>query len=95
MYLSTVALTLTNPLTILSFAVVFAGLGLGTGNGDYLSAGLLVLGVFSGSGLWWLALSGAVGLLRGRFSYRGLWWVNRISGILILTFGIVALVGMM
>ena len=95
MYLSTVALTLTNPLTILSFAVVFAGLGLGTGSADYVAAGLLVLGVFCGSGLWWLLLSGGVSLLRGRFSYRGLWWVNRISGILILTFGIVALIGML
>src|SRR6476661_6636317 len=55
-YASTVALTLTNPLTILSFAVVFAGLGLGSGSSDYLSAGLLVLGVFCGSALWWLLL---------------------------------------
>jgi threonine/homoserine/homoserine lactone efflux protein len=92
-YASTLALTLTNPLTILSFAVDFAGLGLGNGSSDYLSAGLLVLGVFCGSALWWLLLSGGVSLLRSRFSYKGLWWVNRISGILILLFGIVALVG--
>jgi threonine/homoserine/homoserine lactone efflux protein len=93
-YASTLALTLTNPLTIFSFAVVFAGLGLGTGSGDYFAAVLLVLGVFSGSALWWLLLSGGVSLLRSRFSYRGLWWVNRISGILILLFGVVALVGL-
>jgi threonine/homoserine/homoserine lactone efflux protein len=94
-YASTLVLTLTNPLTILSFAVVFAGLGLGSGTGDYLSAGLLVAGVFSGSALWWLMLSGGVGLLRSRFSYQALWWVNRISGILILSFGFVALVSLM
>jgi threonine/homoserine/homoserine lactone efflux protein len=93
-YASTLLLTLTNPLTILSFAVVFAGLGLASSGGDYLSAGLTVLGVFAGSACWWLLLSGAVSLFRSRFSYSGLWWVNRISGILILTFGVVALVGL-
>jgi len=90
-YASTLFLTLTNPMTILSFAAVFAGLGLGQTRGDYVSAGLLVLGVFLGSATWWLLLSGSVGLLRARFPATGLLWVNRISGIIILGFGIVAL----
>jgi threonine/homoserine/homoserine lactone efflux protein len=90
-YASTLGLTLTNPTTILSFAIVFAGLGLATGSADYANATLLVLGVFVGSALWWLLLSGGVSLLRSRFTYRGLWWVNRISGILILGFGVAAL----
>ena len=45
---STLALTLTNPTTILSFAAVFAGLGLGTAS-DRGSAVLMVSGVFLGS----------------------------------------------
>jgi threonine/homoserine/homoserine lactone efflux protein len=94
-YATTLLLTLTNPLTILSFAVVFAGLGLGSTSGDYLTAALLVAGVFLGSACWWLILSGGVSLLRARFTYTGLWWVNRISGILILMFGIVALSGLL
>jgi threonine/homoserine/homoserine lactone efflux protein len=93
-YLSTLALTLTNPATILSFAVVFAGLGLAAGGSDYMAAILLVLGVFTGSALWWLMLSGGVSLIRSRFSGRALWWVNRISGILIVGFGVVALVSL-
>jgi threonine/homoserine/homoserine lactone efflux protein len=91
-YASTLGLTLTNPLTILSFAIVFAGLGLAMGSGDYAGATLLVLGVFVGSALWWLLLSGGVSLLRTRFTYNGLWWVNRISGILIIGFGVVVLI---
>lgn len=90
-YASTLALTLTNPLTILSFAAVFAGLGVGAASGDYASAALLVLGVFLGSALWWLALSTAVSLLRSRVSPRGLRWVNRVSGLIILGFGLAAL----
>ncbi|MGA7730084.1 MAG: LysE family transporter [Chloroflexia bacterium] len=90
-YLSTLALTLTNPATILSFAVVFAGLGLASGSGDYLAAILLVIGVFIGSALWWLLLSGGISLVRDRFTLRALSWVNRSSGILITAFGIIAL----
>ena len=48
-YASTFFLTLTNPMTILAFAAIFAGLGLSSAGGDYLSAILLVIGVFLGS----------------------------------------------
>ena len=57
-YLSALFLTLTNPMTILFFTAVFAGLGIADAAGDYVSGGLLVLGVFSGSALWWLLLTG-------------------------------------
>jgi threonine/homoserine/homoserine lactone efflux protein len=90
-YVSTFFLTLTNPMTILSFAAVFAGLGIGSAAGNYLSAALLVLGVFLGSGLWWLLLSGGVSLLRTRLKPRALRWVNTISGIIILGFGVTAI----
>ncbi len=92
-YVSTLFLTVTNPMTILSFAAIFAGLGLGQTGGDYASAGLLVLGVFLGSASWWLLLSGSVGAFRARFPAAGLLWVNRISGIIITGFGLVALAG--
>ena len=91
-YLSTLLLTLTNPLTILSFAAIFAGLGLAETGGTPLSAGLLVLGVFCGSASWWLLLSAGVSLFRRRVTPTVLHWVNRIAGLVILGFGIVALV---
>src|SRR5215469_7896223 len=64
-FAGTVLLTLSNPLTILSFVAVFAGLGLGTGAG-YGAASLMVAGVFMGSALWWVLLSGGMALLRRR-----------------------------
>ena len=94
-YGSTFLLTLTNPMTILSFAAVFAGLGLASAGGSYASASILVLGVFAGSALWWLMLSGGVSLLRSRFDVPGLEWVNRISGVVIAGFGVVALLSLM
>ena len=93
-YVSTFLLTMTNPVTILSFAAIFAGLGLAEVSQDYASAGWMVLGVFSGSSLWWFTLSGGVSLLRHRFSPRTMLWINRFSGTVIVLFGAVAVFGL-
>jgi threonine/homoserine/homoserine lactone efflux protein len=93
-YASTFFLTLTNPMTILSFAAIFAGLGVASASGDYVSAGILVLGVFIGSALWWLILSGGVSVFQAKFSPRRLRWVNRISGLMITGFGLLALLSL-
>ena len=89
-FLSTFLLTLTNPLTVLSFLAVFAGLGLTEFSGSYASASLLVLGVLLGSTLWWLILSQGVTLFRKKVSERVMGWINRIAGILIMIFGLLA-----
>lgn len=94
-YASTFLLTLTNPVTILSFAAIFAGLGLGSVSKDYASATLLVLGVFTGSALWWFVLSTIVSLFQTKLDLRGLRWVNRISGVVITGFGLLAILSLM
>lgn len=93
-YTSALALTLTNPLTILSFAAIFAGLGAGAAGGGVAASALLVGGVLVGSTLWWLMLTGAVGLLRSRLTPPRLRWVNRLSGVVLLAFGAVALLSL-
>jgi threonine/homoserine/homoserine lactone efflux protein len=92
-YLSTLLLTLTNPMTILSFAAFFAGFGFGAET-PTSSAVLLVVGVFLGSSCWWLLLSSSAGLLRRRFGPRFLVWINRLSGFAIVGFAIYILVGL-
>ncbi len=94
MYTSTFFLTLTNPMTILSFAAVFAGFGLAGTRGSVLSAGVLILGVFLGSAIWWLFLVGLFSLYRKRFQAHQLVWVNRISGTIIAASGILALLSL-
>ena len=93
-YASTFFLTLTNPLTILSFGAIFAGLGVGSQTANYLFAGMLVLGVFTGSALWWLILSSAVSLIGEKIESRRLRWVNRISGIIITIIGLLVLLSL-
>lgn len=90
-YLSIFALTMTNPMTILSFAAVFAGLGLATGS-SFTDALVLTLAVWVGSSLWWVLLTAVVGWLRERVSARALLWVNRISGAVLVVFGVIAIV---
>ena len=89
-FFSTFLLTLTNPLTILSFLAVFAGLGLTEFSGSYINAACLVLGVLFGSTLWWLILSEGVALFRKKVSQQVMGWINRIAGILIMAFGLLA-----
>jgi threonine/homoserine/homoserine lactone efflux protein len=92
---STFALTLTNPTTIISFAAIFAGLGLARSVGGYRPASVMVLGVFLGSALWWLILSMGVGFFRSSLTPHRLRWVNRGSGAIIAAFGIAALLSLM
>jgi threonine/homoserine/homoserine lactone efflux protein len=91
-YATTFFLTLTNPMTILFFAGVFAGLGMVSESIQYTSAALMVIGVFMGSGAWWLILSGATSILHHKIDERKLAWVNKISGLVILTFGVGAII---
>ncbi|MFH0989476.1 MAG: LysE family transporter [bacterium] len=91
-FFSTFLLTLTNPLTILAFIGVFTALGLGNGILSMRIALELVLGVFLGSCSWFLLLTYGIASFRKKINSNGLGWINRISGALILLFGIIALI---
>lgn len=86
-YSSALALTLSNPMTILSFIAVFAGLagGHAPGSGEAL---LMVLGVFSGSALWWLLLAYGGGRLLAKLGPQGRHWVDRLCGLLLIGFAV-------
>jgi threonine/homoserine/homoserine lactone efflux protein len=91
-YSSTLALTLSNPMTILSFGAIFAGLGLGSlGATSTATAVELVVGVFVGSAAWWLVLASVTARLRTRVTPPRLRLVNLLSGLLILAFGVQSL----
>ncbi|MFH0133196.1 LysE/ArgO family amino acid transporter [Variovorax sp. EL159] len=83
--LSVFALTLANPMTILSFIAVFASVATGHVGGTG-TATSMVLGVFLGSALWWLGLSTGVSMVRHKLSARAMQSINRLSGALLLCF---------
>ncbi len=86
-FVSTFLITLTNPGTILASMGVFAAFG-AFGQQDIGSSAILILGVFGGSTLWWLILSGAASAARSRLSPRALDLFNRGSGIMLVLFGL-------
>ena len=86
-FLSTFALTLTNPITILAFLGIFSALGLSGADATFSRAASLVLGVWLGSLLWWLALTFGLGSLFRSFDARHLKWINRASGSILLLSG--------
>jgi len=90
-FISTFLLTLTNPLSIIAFLGVFAGFGLRDSELSLGSASTLIVGVFLGSSLWFFLLSYSITLFRSKINATGLGWVNRISGLLIIVFGMVAI----
>ena len=92
-YITAFLLALTNPVTIFAFVAVFAAFGLGY-RLSISSACILVIGVFTGSCLWFLSLGYVATLFREKLDAEGLTWVNRISGVLIILSGIAALVSL-
>ena len=92
-FATTFFLTITNPATMLGFIAIFGGVaGLADAGEDYEHAATVVLAVMAGSGLWWAGLSGFVSLFRQKMNDRLLAVVNRVSGGLIIIFGVVVLV---
>lgn len=86
---ATFALTMANPATVLSFAAIFAGLGLADADGAGRVA--VVAGVFGGSMLWWVALSGGVALARKRLPASFALWTSRVAGMVLIGFGLAAI----
>ncbi|HLI13245.1 MAG TPA: LysE family transporter [Alphaproteobacteria bacterium] len=89
-YTTTVLLTLTNPATIISFAAVFASVGLSETAASYGAAASFVAAVFLGSALWWIVLSAGVSLARRRLRPGMVRWINRGSGLVLIGFGVSA-----
>ena len=91
--LSTFLLTVTNPVTLLSFGVMFAGLGgLAGGAGSFNDASLVVAGVVGGSAGWWLALTTVIGLFHTKIDERVMRIINRTCGVLVMVCGLAVLV---
>jgi threonine/homoserine/homoserine lactone efflux protein len=92
---STFALTITNPATLLAFTAMFAGLGgLAGGAGSYGDAGFVVAGVVGGSTTWWLVLTSLIGLFHTRIESGVIRQISRISGGLVMVFGLAVLINL-
>ncbi len=93
-FISTFFLTLSNPLTLLSFIAFFAGLGLVSVSEKYTDAAILITGIFLGSSFWWLILSEGITFFRKKISEKIMSWINRGAGLIIVAFGLATLISL-
>lgn len=88
----TFLMALTNPVTILSYTAVFAGLGME--QNSCVSAWPLVTGIFMGSLSWWLILSGFISVFRTKLNLTAMTVINKVSGLCVIGFGVYVLIGL-
>lgn len=93
-YATTFFLTFSNPVTIISFVAIYAGWHVPSLHGHYLAAAFLTFGVFIGSALWWIVLFAGLTLFRLNISTGFLGWVHRVSGVVIVGFGVAVLLSL-
>ncbi|MDJ0947721.1 MAG: LysE family transporter [Alphaproteobacteria bacterium] len=93
-YGSTFLLTITNPITIISFGAVFVVAEAVVSEGDLGAAWSLIAGVFLGSALWFFSLAGFSRLFHHMIDVKGLRVVSRASGVLVIIFGVVVLLSL-
>jgi threonine/homoserine/homoserine lactone efflux protein len=86
-FASTYVLTLANPMTIIAFTGIFAGLGLGWRTGTTADALALIGGVFLGSSCWWLLLALLAGTFGRHLGDSTLRVIDLIAGGIIAAFG--------
>lgn len=90
-FVSTFVLTLTNPMTFVAFAAIFATMGIGAVRGRPILTVELVGGVFAGSGAWWIILCAGAWALRRHFDFKRLVFINRATGVFVIAVGLVYL----
>ncbi|MGY8995447.1 MAG: LysE family translocator [Alphaproteobacteria bacterium] len=91
---SSFVITIVNPITILAFISIFAAIRVSETTDGLLSSWTVIGGVFLGAATWWFLLASIASVLRQRFTDKGLRWMNGISGVVILGFGVYALLAL-
>lgn len=90
MFLSSFAVGITNPAAIFTFLFAFSYFGISAGAG-LLRGILLVIGVFTGTYIWWGTLTAVTYIIKKKaekFSFR---YMNRIFGSMLSLFGVIVL----
>jgi threonine/homoserine/homoserine lactone efflux protein len=90
-FFSVFLLTITNPMAILFFLAMFAGVNVDDIRSDFFNMASLVGGVLAGASAWWFALASFVSFWRHRFRLKIIWWMNKMAGVIVFIIGIIAI----
>jgi len=91
-FLSVFFLTITNPLAILLFLAMFAGINVSDHEINAFGLSSLVGGVLAGSAGWWFLVSFIISIFRERIRLRNIWWMNKVAGAIVFVLGILAFI---
>ncbi len=86
-WITAFAITMTNPLQIISFGFLFGTLNI-IGETKGLSI-LFLIGLLTGALIWWVSLAGFVFKVRNRFKPEHIIFINRIAGVIIFGSGLI------
>lgn len=89
--LSTFAMTLANPFVLLLFTAVFSAIGLEDVQHTFDVVSCLIVGICAGSVVWWCGITFIFSRLTNDNQHRTLQWTNKIAGLVIFIFGLIAL----
>lgn len=93
-FTSTFLLTLANPVTLLSFAAIYAGIGLSPGEKGLLGTAALTLGILSGSAFWGSLMAIGASFFSQKMTHRAQVLLNRVSALVLAVFGVAALISL-
>ena len=91
-FISAFFLTISNPLTLLTFIALFASFNVGTKNQSLWASLLITFGVLTGAATWWLSLSWGASRMRNILSIQNLKRINTFTGAVLLGFATLAFI---
>jgi threonine/homoserine/homoserine lactone efflux protein len=93
-FFATFFLAISNPATVFSFLIIFASYGTKHMGSNNLARVVLVLGVFTGSALWWVVLVTAASLFRESITHKHMRLLNKTLGSITACLGIVIIINL-
>ncbi len=90
-YITSFALTISNPLIILLFIGFFARFTFIDAGITFAQTALGLFFVLVGAATWWFTLTTIVNLFRAKFNLRGLWLINKIAGSVLMGLALIGL----
>lgn len=90
-FASSFMIAITNPATIVTFLLAFSIFDIGKINSLYSGVGV-VLGILTGTCIWWTLISIIIGSIRSKITEQKLTVINYILGVLVLLFGILVII---
>ena len=90
-FASSFMIAITNSATIVTFLLAFSIFDIGKINSLHSGVGV-VLGILTGTCIWWTLISIIIGSIRSKITERKFAVINYILGVLVLLFGILVII---